>query len=96
MKQFESLVVLAILILVVLQPAALAKLNTTILGKMILLGGLIMATLYKPYIGLLVLLLIICLTVNREGFADNIDEEKKEDDENVTNSSIDNETSLLA
>lgn len=96
MKHLESLVVLAILILVVVQPAALAQLNTTILGKMVLLGGLIMATLYKPYIGLLVLLLIICLTVNREGFADNIDEEKEEDDENRTDLSIENEEGLLA
>jgi len=51
-----------------------------------------MATLYKPYIGLLVLLLIVCLTMNREGF----DEEEKEDDENVTNLSTENEDKLLA
>ena len=97
MKQFESLVVLAILILVVVQPASLAQLNTTILGKMVLLGGLIMATLYKPYIGLLVLLLIICLTVNQEGFTDDIDEEKEkeEDNENVTDLSIENDSPLL-
>ena len=92
MKQFEPLVVLAIIILVVVQPHALAQLNTTILGKILLLGGLIMATLYKPYIGLLVLLLIVCLTMNREGF----DEEEKEDDENVTNLSTENEDKLLA
>ena len=96
MKQFEPLVVLAILILVVLQPAALAQLNTTILGKMILLGGLIMATLYKPYIGLLVLLLIVCLTINREGFADNIEEEEEEDNENTNDLSIENEEHLQA
>ena len=64
MKQFEPLVVLAIIILVVVQPHALAQLNTTILGKIVLLSGLIMATLYKPYIGLLVLLLIICFLLN--------------------------------
>lgn len=90
MKHFESLVVLAIIILVIIQPAALAQLNTNILGKIILLGGLIMATLYKPYIGLLVLLLIICLTVNREGF----EEEEEEDDENINNLSIENEEEL--
>ena len=92
MKHFESLVVLAIIILVVVQPASLAQLNTTILGKIVLLGGLIIATLYKPYIGLLVLLLIICLTLNREGF----EEEEEEDDENVNDLSIKNEEELLA
>ena len=48
MKHLESLIVLVVIILVVVQPTTLAQLNTTILGKMFLLGGLIMATLYKP------------------------------------------------
>ena len=91
MKHFESLVILAIIVLVVVQPTALAQLNTTILGKIVLLGGLIMATLYKPYIGLLVLLLIVCLTINREGFADNIEEEEEEGNENTNDLSIENE-----
>tara|TARA_Y100000748_G_C15466852_1_gene477232 strand:- start:474 stop:755 length:282 start_codon:yes stop_codon:yes gene_type:complete len=90
----ELLVVLAIIILVVVQPAALAQLNTTVLGKMVLLGGLIASTLYKPYIGLLVLLLIVCLTMNREGFTEHIDEEKEEDDENRTDLSVENEEKL--
>ena len=96
MKHFESLVVLTIIILVIIQPSFLAQLNTTILGKMILLIGLIAATLYKPYVGLLVLLLIICLTINREGFADNIEEEKEDENENTNNLSIQNEEELLA
>lgn len=93
MKDLESLIVLAIIILVVVQPVALVKLNTTIIGKIILLGSLIVATLYKPYIGILVLLLIVCLTLNREGFADNMedDEEEEEEDENVNDLSIKNE-----
>ena len=92
MKHYDSLIVLAIIILVVVQPGALVQLNTTILGKMVLLGGLIAATLYKPYIGLLVLLLIICLTMNREGFADKIEEEKEEEDD----LDIKNEQDLVA
>ena len=88
----ESLVVLAIIILVVVQPAAVAQLNTTVLGKMILLGGLIASTLYKPYIGLLVLLLIICLTMNREGFDATEEEEEEEEDENDL--SVENEEKL--
>lgn len=95
MKELESLIVLAIIILVVIQPIALVKLNATILGKLFILIGLIMATLYKPYIGLLVLLLIICLTMNREGFADNI-EEDEEEDENTDDLSIENEEQLIA
>ena len=87
----ESLVVLAIIILVVVQPAALAQLNTTVLGKMIFLGGLIASTLYKPYIGLLVLILIICLTMNREGFGDTMEEEE---DENINDLSVENEEKL--
>ena len=96
MKHLESLIVLAIIVLVVIQPIALVQLNTTILGKIILLGSLITATLYKPYIGLLVLLLIICLTINREGFADNIEEEAEEEDENTDDLSIKNEEQLNA
>ena len=46
------------------------QLNNTIFGKIIILGVLIVITLYRPYIGLLTLLLIICLTLNREGFVD--------------------------
>ena len=92
MKHYDSLIVLAIIILVVVQPDALVQLNTTILGKLFLLGGLIAATLYKPYIGLLVLLLIICLTMNREGFADEIEEEKEEEDD----LDIENEEALVA
>lgn len=90
----ESLVVLAIIILVVVQPAAVAQLNTTVLGKMILLGGLIASTLYKPYIGLLVLLLIICLTMNREGFDATEEEEEEEYDGNITDLSVENEEKL--
>ena len=95
MKHYDSLIVLAIIILVVVQPGALVQLNTTILGKMVLLGGLIAATLYKPYIGLLVLLLIICLTMNREGF-DDTENKKEEEDENVSDLSIENEENQVA
>ena len=94
MKHYDSLIVLAIIILVVVQPGALVQLNTTILGKLLLLGGLITATLYKPYIGLLVLLLIICLTMNREGF-DGATKEEEEDD-NEIDLSIENEENLVA
>ena len=91
MKHLESLIVLAIIVLVVIQPIALVQLNTTILGKMILLGSLIMTTLYKPYIGLLFLLLIVCLTMNHEGFAHHIEEEEEEENENTNDLSIKNE-----
>ena len=50
MKHYDSLIVLAIIVLVVIQPDALVQLNTTILGKLLILGCLIAATLYKPYI----------------------------------------------
>lgn len=90
----ESLVILAIIILVVVQPAAVAQLNTTILGKIIILSGLITATLYKPYIGLLVLLLIVCLTMNREGLDHDREEEEQKDEEDENNLSVENEEKL--
>tara|TARA_A100001015_G_scaffold64114_1_gene70763 strand:- start:1928 stop:2224 length:297 start_codon:yes stop_codon:yes gene_type:complete len=68
MKHYNSLIVLAIIILVLFQPNLILQLNSTILGKILLLGSLIVATLYQPFIGLLILLLIISLTINREGF----------------------------
>ena len=82
MKYLEPLIILAIIIFVVVKPNALVELNSTMLGKIILLGSLIISTLYKPYIGLLILLLIVCLTIIREGFEDNIEEDKEVNIEN--------------
>ena len=76
MKDYNSLIVLAIIILVLFQPNLILQINSTILGKILLLASLIVATLYQPFIGLLILLLIISLTINREGF----DEKEHEKD----------------
>ena len=91
MKHYDSLIVLAIIVLVVMQPTILVQLNSTMLGKIVLLGSLIAITLYKPYIGLLVLLLIVCLTMYREGFDNDM---KEEEDENIYDLSVENEEKL--
>ena len=91
MKHYDSLIVLAIIVLVVMQPTILVQLNSTMLGKIVLLGSLIAITLYKPYIGLLVLLLIVCLTMYSEGFDNDM---KEEEDENIYDLSVENEEKL--
>ena len=85
MKHYDSLIILAIIILVLFQPNLILQLNSTILGKILLLGSLIVATLYQPFIGLLILILIISLTINREGFdkKDHESEDKPEEEENT-------------
>ena len=66
-KTWELVVICVILASVVLRPNWLIQLNQTLIGKVILLVGLVAASLHKPYMGLLVLLLIVSLGFYREG-----------------------------
>lgn len=69
-KTWELVVICIILASVVLLPDWLVQLNQTLIGKGLLLVALVTASLHKPYMGLLVLLLIVSLGYYREG-ADN-------------------------
>jgi hypothetical protein len=64
---WELVVVCIILACVVMRPGWLVQLNQTLIGKILLLVGLVVASLHKPYMGLLVLLLIVSIGYYREG-----------------------------
>ena len=66
-KTWELVVICIILASVVLLPDWLVQLNQTLIGKGLLLVALVTASLHKPYMGLLVLLLIVSLGYYREG-----------------------------
>ena len=66
-KTWELVVICIILASVVLLPDWLVQLNQTLIGKGLLLVALVAASLHKPYMGLLVLLLIVSLGYYREG-----------------------------
>ena len=69
-KTWELVVICIILASVVLLPDWLVQLNQTLIGKGLLLVALVAASLHKPYMGLLVLLLIVSLGYYREGLDD--------------------------
>ena len=64
---WELVVVGIMLACVVMRPGWLVQLNQTLIGKILLLVGLVVASLHKPYMGLLVLLLIVSIGYYREG-----------------------------
>ena len=66
-KTWELVVICIILACVVLRPDWLVQLNMSLVGKGLLLVALVAASLHKPYMGLLVLLLIVSLGYYREG-----------------------------
>ena len=66
-KSWELVVICIILACVVLRPDWLVQLNMSLVGKGLLLVALVAASLHKPYMGLLVLLLIVSLGYYREG-----------------------------
>ena len=66
-KSWELVVICIILACVVLRPDWLVQLNMSLLGKGLLVVALVAASLHKPYMGLLVLLLIVSLGYYREG-----------------------------
>ena len=66
-KTWELVVVCIILVCVVMRPNWLIQLNQELIGKVLLLVALVVAAYYKPYMGLLVLLLIVSLGFFREG-----------------------------
>jgi len=69
-KTWELVVICIILACVVLRPNWLVQLNQSLIGKVLLLVVLVAASLHKPYMGLLVLLLIVSLGFYREGLED--------------------------
>ena len=66
-QTWELVVVCVILAAVVMRPGWLVQLNQELIGKILLLGALVAASLHKPYMGLLVLLLIVSIGYYREG-----------------------------
>ena len=66
-KTWELVVVCIILACVIVRPDWLIQLNQSLIGKVLLLVALVAASLHKPYMGLLVLLLIVSLGYYREG-----------------------------
>jgi hypothetical protein len=77
-KTWELVVICIILASVVLRPNWLIQLNQTLIGKVLLLVVLVAAALHKPYMGLLVLLLIVSLGFYREGLEDACSKHTKE------------------
>ena len=78
-KTWELVVICIILASVVLLPDWLVQLNQTLIGKGLLLVALVAASLHKPYMGLLVLLLIVSLGYYREGLPECSNYEKADD-----------------
>ena len=66
-QTWELVVVCVILAAVVMRPGWLVQLTQELIGKILLLGALVAASLHKPYMGLLVLLLIVSIGYYREG-----------------------------
>lgn len=68
-KTWELVVVCIILISVIMRPEWLVQLNQTLVGNVLLLVAVVIASIHKPYMGLLIVILIIALGFYREGVA---------------------------
>ena len=75
MAKYEIYIFIILILMILLRPGVLYDLNNTMSGKFVFVVVIVLVTRYKPYLGLVMFLLIICLNNIREGV-----ESKKEDD----------------
>ena len=67
MAKYEIYIFIILILMILLRPGVLYDLNNTMSGKFVFVVVIVLVTRYKPYLGLVMFLLIICLNNIREG-----------------------------